>query len=129
VRSTARSGGKEDAVVWGRSDRRVDDRRPDIDVLLAVAHRTFGDRQQVEALASDRVRVDGLDYVYDRTSEPPFVLVPECDRCGGHDVEQFPLETWTVDGVEIRAQARATCRDCRFLASPTEPSAPVRFAG
>lgn len=120
---------EKSAVVWGRGDRRVGGARPGFDEVLGAAQRTFGDRCVIEALRTDAVRVDGLDYRYDPTAEPPFVLVPECDRCGGRDVEQFPLETWIVDGVRIRAQSRATCRDCRFLASPTEPARPARFAG
>lgn len=115
-------------MAWGRNDRRRDEPRPSADALLSAAYRTFGDHP-VEDHGDHRIRVDGLDYAYDPSADPPFILVPECDRCGGHDIEQFPLETWTVDGARIRAQARSTCRDCRFLASPLETGRQTRSAG
>jgi hypothetical protein len=88
----------------------------DREALLAACERTFG--RHPDAVDGDEIELDGLTYVYDPSpatgDQPAFVLRPECDRCGCRDLDQFPLETWTIDGAEVRAQARATCRPCRF---------------
>jgi hypothetical protein len=84
------------------------------EAVLAEAHRSFD--APVEPRSDGTVVIGELWYLYDASTEPHFVLVPECDTCGTHDLEQFPLEIWNLDGVAVRGQARASCRDCRFVA-------------
>jgi hypothetical protein len=77
---------------------------------LASSHFNRG----VSMDADRRFVVDGLQYAYDPTGQPPFVLVPECDECGGRELDQFLFEEWVVDGVRVRGQTHTTCRRCRF---------------
>lgn len=81
---------------------------------IADALRTFA--AEVDPRPDGTLRIGDHTFVYDRSTEPRFVLVPECDTCGTHDLEQFPLETWELEGIAVRGQARASCRDCRFIA-------------
>lgn len=84
------------------------------EVAIADALRTFG--TDVDPQADGTFRVGDHTFAYDAAADPHFVLVPECDTCGTHDLEQFPLERWDLHGVAVRGQARASCRDCRFIA-------------
>lgn len=84
------------------------------DAVIAEARQTFG--AAVEPQGDGTLRIGDLVFVHDAAEEPHFVLVPHCDTCGTTSLEQFPLETWSLDGVAVRGQARASCRDCRFIA-------------
>jgi hypothetical protein len=86
------------------------------EAAVIAARRAFGPSADIASGAeADHVLVDGLEFAYAPGDETPFTLVPECDRCGSNDHGLFPLEEWVIDGVHVRAQGRATCRDCRFL--------------
>ncbi len=87
------------------------------DAAVKAAIRYFGGT--VEATSTGAIVVNGIEYVHDPSSDPSFIVRPECDRCGSTDVDQFPLETWEIDGVPVLGQAKTTCRECRFLLIPT----------
>ena len=104
--------GYETDVIFRAADRRrPDPDRTQRDELLSTFEATFG--RPPDDLEGDQATLDGLPFVY---AERTWVLRPDCDRCGCHAVDQFPLEDWTVAGATVKAQARATCRNCRFLA-------------
>jgi hypothetical protein len=84
------------------------------EVAIAEALRSFG--TDVDPQPDGTLVIGDHQFSYDPSAEPHFVLVPECDTCGTRDPEQFPLETWNLSGVPVRGQARASCRDCRFIA-------------
>jgi hypothetical protein len=109
-----RPKGYEQLVIFRSADRRrpspLRERR---DAVLAAAERTFG---RLPDAADDRLAAyHKVVFVYDEAYQPPFVLRPTCDRCGRHDLDQFPLERRSILGVDVHAQAMTTCRDCRFL--------------
>lgn len=83
------------------------------EVAVAAALRAFGADPKVQPDGS--VRIGEHSFIYDASAEPHFIVVPECDRCGTDDIAQFPLETWELQGVAVRGQARTSCRDCRFI--------------
>jgi len=104
-------------MVFRATDRRQSVRGSGASVspaVVAEALSRFGG--DVEPQPDGSIVAGGHRFVYDATAEPHFVLVPECDTCGTHELDQFPLEAWELDGVPVRAQARASCRDCRFIA-------------
>ena len=109
-----------------RSNERMtsgqEEQRARRDEVLAAADRTFGGHP--EAIHGNHVIVAGTTYVYEPSGSPAFVLLPECDRCGAAELDQFPLEEWNIDGVQVRGQARLTCRDCRFLELASAPADP-----
>lgn len=79
--------------------------------MLAEATRTFDSSVEV---VDDGVMVEGTTFIYREDQTPSFILLPECDRCGTRNVHDFPFEEWTLFGATVCAQARATCRNCRF---------------
>ncbi len=100
---------------------RMGDRRPAsqerLNEVLEATERVF--LRHPDAVDGDLVTLDDLAFVYDPLGQPSFVLRPECDRCAATDPTQFPLEEWTLLGATVRAQARSTCRDCRFVLATT----------
>jgi hypothetical protein len=91
--------------------------------LVAAAEDAFG--RTPDEVWDDHVRIDDITFVYLREPAPRFVLQPECERCNTHDVESFPLETWSVLGVQVEGQALTVCRNCRFILAAS--SGPLRI--
>jgi hypothetical protein len=95
------------------------------EVIVEAAERTFG--CPPDTVCGNEVEVRTLVFLYDPESDVnlPFVLRPVCDRCGCTDAQEFPLEEWTVERARVRAQARTTCRRCRFTLLATRDAPPI----
>lgn len=102
-------------------DRGAGSERHRLDKAAVEAERTFGrPPHRVTADRRVRVEVEGMTFLYDPSHDPSFVLAPECNACGSDELHLFPLEEWVMFGAPVRAQARATCRNCRFVSIGSE---------
>lgn len=108
-------------MLFRSSERGAGSERNRLDAVADLAERAFG-RVPDRVMARDGVQIelDGITFLYDPVHEPNFVLAPECNMCGSVSLHLFPLEEWVMFGAPVRAQARATCRDCRFVSIGSE---------
>lgn len=108
-------------MLFRSSDRNAGSERDRLDAVATQAQRVFG-RVPDRVLARDglQIEIEGTTFLYDPTHEPNFVLAPECDVCESTSLHLFPFEEWVMFGAPVRAQARSTCRDCRFFSIGSE---------
>jgi hypothetical protein len=117
--------GTNEAVIFRTAGQDPATSHPEEAAITARFEAVFG--AAPDRLVGDEAYLDDLVFIYraleaPADGEPEFLLRPECDRCASHDPAQFPLEPWVIGSALVLAQARATCRPCRFHLVAAHPT-------